>query len=352
MSLMRLNVRVDDLGTVLNLYNRIAVYRSDTGIDGAYPEITTVTSRPRLVVGVSVYWIDDPLGSSASFYRVAYVHSDSGASSGLSEPQPAQDVALTTAVLTVQQLKEVFLSGINLTSDGVTPYPDVMFEWGIKAAIEWLESALDIKVLPTRYVERYDYHRRDLEEWGLIRLRHSPVIDDLRNATTLPDTTLTRVRVIWPSQSAALEFDQRWIQIREEAGHLRLVPAAGSIGTMLLTAGGAFLPLLAGGRDFVPDIFEVSYTAGFRAGTLPYELREMIGKRAAFGPLLLAGDAIMGQGVASSSLSIDGLSQSISTRASSQGGVYAARIKQYAEELREDMAVARRRYKGIQLCAV
>lgn len=351
MSLMRVEVRVDDLALVLERYNRIAVYRSDTGIDGAYPEITTVASRPRLVVGVSAYLIDDPLGSSASFYRVAYVHSDSGASSGLSEPQPAQDVALTTAVLSVQTLKDVFLSGIDLTTDGRTPYPDAMYEWGIKAAIDWLESNLDIKVMPTRYVERYDYYRRDLEEWGMIKLRHAPVIDDLRGAT-LPDPTRTRVRVIWPSQETALEFDQRWIQIREEGGHIRLVPAAGSLGTMLLTAGGAFLPLLAGGRDFVPDIFEVSYTAGFRTGTLPYELREMIGKRSAFGPLLLAGDAIMGQGVASSSLSIDGLSQSISTRASSQGGVYAARIKQYAEELREDMAVARRRYKGIQLCAV
>lgn len=350
MSLMRLHVRVDDLATVLGLYNQIAVYRSDTGVDGAYPEITTPTTRRRMVPGTAAYWIDDPSGTAASVYRVAYVHSDSGASSALSDPQPAQDVALTTTVLSVGQLKDVFLTGIDLTTDGVTPYPDAMFEWGIKAAIDWLESQLDIKVLPTRYVERYDYYRRDLEEWGLFRLRRCPIIDDLRGAT-LPNVNLTRVRVIWPSQTTALEFDQSWIQIREEAGQLRLVPASGSIGTMLLTAGGAFLPMLAGGRDFMPDLFEISYTAGFRLGSLPYDLREMIGKRATFGPLLLAGDAIMGQGVASSSLSIDGLSQSISTRASSQGGVYAARIKQYAEELKEDLAVARRRYKGIQICA-
>lgn len=351
MSLMRLEVRITDLSSVLDHYNRIAVWRSSTGRDGIFAEITTASTRPRLVAGTQTYWIDDATGTAADWYRVAYVHSDTGATSDLSDPQPAQDVALTTAVLSVQTLKDVFLAGIDLTTDGRTPYPDAMYEWSIKAAIDWLESALDIKVMPTRYVERYDYYRRDLEEWGMIKLRHAPVIDDLRGAT-LPDPTRTRVRVIWPSQETALEFDQRWIQIREEGGHIRLVPAAGSLGTMLLTAGGAFLPLLAGGRDFVPDIFEVSYTAGFRLGALPYDLRDMLGKRAAFGPLLMAGDAIMGQGVASSSLSIDGLSQSISTRASSQGGVYAARLKQYETDLDKGMAAARLKYKGMQLIAV
>jgi hypothetical protein len=351
MSLMRLEVRVADLAAVLARYNRIAVWRSSTGADGTYAEITAANTRPRLVSGVQTYWLDDPSGDAADWYRVAYMHSDTGATSGLSDPQPAMDVALTTSVMTVQQLKDVYLPGIDLTSDGRTPYPDAMFEWGIKAAVDWLEKSLDLKLLPTRYVERCDYYRRDFEEWVLLRLRHAPIIDDLRGAT-LPNTSLTRVKVIWPGQETALEFDQRWIQIREEAGQLRLVPVSGSLSTMLLTASGGFLPFLAGGRDFMPDLFEVSYTAGFRLGSLPYDLRDMLGKRAAFGPLMLAGDAIMGQGIASSSLSIDGLSQSISTRASSQGGVYAARMKQYAQELKEGIAAARRTYKGIQITAV
>jgi hypothetical protein len=121
---------------------------------------------------------------------------------------------------------------------------------------------------------------------------------------------------------------------------------------MVVTAGGQFLPLLARDRDFIPDMIRVQYVAGFEYGTLPMAIRELIGKKAAFGPLNVAGDLLGGAGIASQSIGIDALSQSFNTTSSATNAGYGARLVQYQREIKEQLPVLKRYWKGIRMVAV
>lgn len=89
----------------------------------------------------------------------------------------------------------------------------------------------------------------------------------------------------------------------------------------------------------IPDYWSIQYITGFDIDKMPADLINLVGKVAAFGPLGIAGDMILGSaGIASMSLGIDGLSQSISTTASAENAGYGARIKQYEREIKDTVA--------------
>jgi len=339
-TVIKLKVMVAELDNVLASFNRIKVYRSDTGISGSYVEITNAESRPRLSQGVALYLFDDLAGSTTAWYRTSYFHTDTGLESGLSDPRQGEDLEIDSLVMSVQDLKDIYLFGVDLTNDLGQPFPDVMFEWSIRFAIDWIEKQLDIKVRPTAVVDRHDYHRRDYSEWMFLKLRQSPVI------------SVEKVALMWPANTEVMVFPSEWLSLIKDCGHLNVVPTSTGISQMLFTAGGTLLPLLAQGRDFIPNAIKVEYTAGFAAGELPFDLREIIGKKASFGPLNVAGDLIAGAGIASQSVSLDGVSQSISTTSSATNAGYGARIIQYEKEIKAQLPTLLRFYKGIRLAAV
>jgi hypothetical protein len=105
-------------------------------------------------------------------------------------------------------------------------------------------------------------------------------------------------------------------------------------------------------NNFVPNVFQVDYTAGFLPGKVPYDLVEVIAKTASFGPLNLFGDLLGGAGIASQSVSLDGLSQSINTTSSPMFSGYGARLSQYEKEIAAQMPMLRKYYKGIAMQVV
>jgi hypothetical protein len=333
---IRLTIEVDDLESVLQKFDRIKVYRSVTGYSGVFTELTTVATQIPLVQGVTTYEFLDNAGAFTYFYATSYYHSATHEESGRSDPQLGDD-PLSDNILSVADLKAVYLFGVDLTNDRGEAYPPIMFKWGIRAAIASLERELDIKIKPTRFVERYDYYRCDYLTWTIIRLRQSPVI------------SVASVKVMWPSNTEVINFPTDWIQLRADMGQINIVPTSGTLSQVLMTAGGSFLPLVASGREFVPNILEVDYTCGFALGECPMDLREVIGKLSAFSPLNIAGDLIAGAGIASQSVSMDGLSQSINTTSSPTNAGYGARLIQYEKELKRVLPMLRRYYKGLRL---
>jgi hypothetical protein len=338
-TLIKLKVFVDEPDNVLQTFDRIKVYRSETGINGAYSEITAVATRIPLVQGQTTYVYDDLNGDITYWYKTSYSHSGTGVESNLSAAQLGDDPS-TANIMTPYELKQIYLFGLDLTNDAGEPFPDLMFEWGIRWAIAQIERQLDIRIRPTDFVERYDYVRNDYLNWTIINLREYPVI------------SVESVKVMWPSNTAVIEFPAEWIQLRKDSGQVNIVPASGTLSQVLLTAGGSFLPLVASGRDYVPNVLEVAYTAGFEEGQVPMDIRDAIGKWATFCPLNVAGDLIVGAGIASKSLSIDGLSQSINTTSSATNAGYGARLLQYSKELKDVLPKLRRYYKGFQMTAL
>ena len=99
----------------------------------------------------------------------------------------------------------------------------------------------------------------------------------------------------------------------------------------------------------IPDYWNYQYITGFDFEHMPWDLLGVVGKLATFGPLNIAGDLILGSaGIASQSLSIDGLSQSISTTASATNAGYGARLINYQKEIEETVKRVGATYKGYQ----
>jgi hypothetical protein len=341
---IKLKVEVAELDNVLSLFDQIKVFRSDTGIAGVYTEITNAApalpARLALLAGKALYEFDDTLGEITSYYRVSYLNSTTLAESNQSAPRLGDDPA-TNNIMTVAELKDIYLFGLDLTNDAGEPFPDLMFEWGIRWAIGIVERQLDILVRPTVFVDqRYDYYRGDYLYWTIINLRENPVI------------SVEGVAVTWPSNTVVIDFPKDWIQLRPDSGQINIVPTSGTLSQVLFTAGGSFLPLVASGRDFVPNILSANYTAGFAEGQVPVEIRDLIGKYATFPSLNVAGDLIVGAGIASKSISLDGLSQSINTTSSATNAGYGARLLQYSREIKEVVPMLRRYYKRLNLVAL
>ena len=351
-------------------FDQIKVERSTTVIGGPFAEISTaITSSPQarinLVQNRTEYTFEDPDGSTEYFYRFVIFDSTNSIDGFTSAAAPgAVDPALE--ICSVEELKTFYLFGVDLTNDRGEPYPDSLFAHYIKSAVDWLEHRLMIRIRPlTIDEERQDYYRPDYDKYIWIELNNFPVIE------------VSEVKLVLPGEQVVQVFEREWIHIQRESGQLQLVPGTGTAGSILLGASGAWLPLIYGNNKFIPDVFRVKYKAGFgkpSPGALdvtpgafpgspvsnsdptleqvPAKLKEVIGKMASIGPFNIAGDLLGGAGIASQSLSIDGLSQSFNTTSSATNAGYGARILQYQKELKEEIPQLLRYYNGLRLRAI
>lgn len=348
-----ITMEVADIATVIATYDQIQVHRSTDGSTGTYAEITTAKTRVVLVAGQTKYTFEDEEGSDEYWYKFRYYDSGTPADGPFSTAQRgAPDPALE--VMSIAELKELYLFGLDLTDDAGTPYPDTVYAHGIKQAVSSLERHLDIKISRVVYSEeRHDYFKDDYKEWMWMKLFHRPVI------------SIESVTMVLPGETEVHDFDDDWIHIQRESGQLQLVPGIGSMGNIMLGASGLWVPMYRRMSKFVPDVFRVAYTAGFGVkrgdgvspsspdfDTVPADIKEVVGKLASFGPLNIAGDLLGGAGIASQSIGIDGLSQAFSTTSSATNAGYGARLIRYDREIKKALPMLREHFRGIGLAVV
>lgn len=242
-------------------------------------------------------------------------------------------------IITTDELKKIFLFGIDLTDDNGEPFPEEMFEFYIRSAQEWLESQLGgICLCPTTIVnEVHDYYMNDYMAYSFLKLYRYPLL------------SVEGLAIQFPLSTNVVNFDPSWIRAESVASQVQLVPTQGTFSSILLSQAGSFLPLLYAGQDNVPGLFRVSYTAGFPKGQVPYNLKELVAMKASLGPLNIAGDLIVGAGIASKSISMDGLSQSISTTSSAENSGFGSRIKAYNEDIISRLKGLKAFYHGVSM---
>lgn len=340
MSIIKLSIAVADITNVMTVFDKIKVYRSTTGEIGVFTELTSATTRPTLELTKVVYIYTDTAGRSDYWYRSSYYSSATLAESSLSAAQIGEtDPAL--AIISVEDLKADYLFGVNLVRDDGTPFPDSIFEWHIKSAVDRLEQKIDTPLRTMRYVlEKHDFFREDYDKYLWFEVDHYPIINVEEILLVLPGNTIVQT------------FDPNWIHPQNDSGQVQIVPGVGSAGTILLGASGAWIPFIYGTNRFIPDAFQITYTAGFLPGTIPFRFRDLIGKMASIGPLNMAGEMILGAGVSGTTLDIDGLSQSMSSMAAPTGGAYSSRVLQYQDEIKEEIEDLINYYKGLKLVVV
>ena len=330
---------VDNLEAVLSLFNQIKVHRSTTGTNGPYVEITTSGTRVPLEPGKIVYEFIDLVGEEDFFYRVSYFHSSTSQESSLSDPQQAGTVSALD-IVSIQELKTNYLFGLDLTDDAGNPMPDSLFTHYIQTAVDWVETTIDISVAPKSFEGRdapADFLRQEYYKYIWIQLVEYPII------------RVDKVELVLPTEQTVIEFDPEWFNLHKESGQLMIIPGNGQLSTIVLGQTGAWLPLIYGWTDFIPDVFRISYTVGFEKNKVPFMIKDLVGKVASLGPLNLAGDLISGAGIAAKSISLDGLSQSISTTSSATNAGFGARILQYTREIKESTKTLQRYYKGVRM---
>jgi len=226
------------------------------------------------------------------------------------------------SLISVQEVRDKYLFGINIEDAFGNELPDSTIQQYIDDAVSLLEHDLDISITPVyNYVEQMDYRLNEYIDWGYMALNNYPVIQiNKMEMVILRDET--------GEPEAIQEIPNAWIVLQEHDGIIRLMPNARFPAKLAIGARGYWFPELLR-ADAIPAFWRVTYDYGFEDGKVPMLVNQAIGLTAAITALIIGGNLVIGAGIASQSISLDGLSQSISTTASAENSAYSATIKEY-----------------------
>jgi hypothetical protein len=138
----------------------------------------------------------------------------------------------------------------------------------------------------------YDYDQDLLQPggWTYLALRQKPVI------------AVESIKFAFPTMGNVFTVPPAWIKLDKKYGHVRFIPA-GSVFSLPMGS----MMISAMGMQAAPQFIEVRYTAGLKDAAVNYpDLLDLIQRMAM---LRILQDAML---PASSSISADGLSQSVS----------------------------------------
>lgn len=220
--------------------------------------------------------------------------------------------------LTAKYLLDNYLTGFVFAGSDGQELPPKWYEDKIANAIVALESAAGVDVLQREVTgERHDYHVSDYLNYAFAKLFRSPV------------QSVQQVRAVYPTGQTIQVFPSDWVRLDSASGQIHLVPTSGSLAQVTLGGGNGYLPFVFAGVSYLPQLWEVDYVSGFPADALPRDVAKAVCKLASVEILVVMSDLVGPLGVASSSLGLDGMSQSIAR----QLPAFKARIDQYRAEL-------------------
>lgn len=371
----RISIEVDNIVEVLTYYQVIKVYSSNDP-NGQFTELTNPSTRIAMYAAYRVYYYDDPNGGSSTWYKTSYFNTTSLAESLLSDPiqggVTVGKVGYTFKnyeappgtwgkAVTADDMRFTYLWGVDCQGSDVaqTVFTDSQFDYFVDKATAEIETYLTLDIFkhvrktfpltqtnPTtglplvkapRWRSGADYtdeeftYEFDPVQWmnfGFLQLRHWPVI------------SIERYQWFNPVHGKIMDFIvNKWIRLKAEIGQLNTYPTTG------LGYGPYSIASLAfrGMSVRYDGGFEVDYTTGYPSSDfIPGDLREIIGKWAA---ILVMGNIADGllAGFSSSSVSLDGLSESFSSTQSPMNTWFGARTRQYMDEVKHYLE--RNRYK-------
>jgi hypothetical protein len=232
-------------------------------------------------------------------------------------------------LITPQELRDLHLMGIPIVSAIKNPYtkkPDEIKDPSlvkmIEQAVALAELEVGIDIFPHQYEERMAYDGPEMDSFGYFRLRHLPAISVEELAVTSSDGVN-----VWVIPTG-------WIETGNlHQGQLNIVPfaVAAQTGTTVPVVGPSALGLLPSLFKFpwVPALWRIKYTTGFKQGKIPMVINQLIGTIAAMEVLSMLGATYSRS--QSTSLGIDGLSQSQSLPGAN---IFQPRLKELGEKRR------------------
>ena len=326
----QIQTRTPSIGTVMERFDVMDLQRS-TDL-AAWTTVKTFTLLPNTFF----YEHEDETATSDTvyYYKAQYRNTTSADVSSFGALVASDRQGHDALLVSVDELRENYLFGLDLSDDNGVPFPDRMLEWYIKAGIDWLEKELDIDlVAKTHTNEVHDHYANDYGRWGYFQLQNYPVI------------AIDQIQFQYPSMTTAVTISNEWVVLEDNgvSGVVQIVPGQGNIADILMIPG-ALLPMWSGATGRVPAIWHFNYRSGFEPLKAPPDLKHAIGMWASIGVLNIAGDLIVGAGIASKSVSLPGLSQNVNTTSSATNAGFGARIIEYQKELKAMLPNLRRYY--------
>jgi hypothetical protein len=183
------------------------------------------------------------------------------------------------------------------------------------------------------YDEEEDAYPYRHDKWvrsGRLALRRRPVL------------SVERFEIFTITDQRLLDL-KPWLRIDHRKGVLNWFPRTGAIGGSFTQPAFFRLGINQNMGDY-PHGYKVDYTAGYAdASKVPDDLRDIIGKIAAVKALNIVGDGFIA-GFSSSSLSLDGVSESFSSTQSATNAMYGARIQVYLKDIENYIKANRRKF--------
>ncbi|MCL2556918.1 MAG: hypothetical protein FWE09_00405 [Treponema sp.] len=254
-------------------------------------------------------------------------------------------------ILTADDLRG-YLWGVDFRASNGDSYSDDAIRFFIEAALQEVERLLNITIRKTRVrsepdrrgLEKgvdyddaeslYVFRRERMRRRGMIKTKKRPVLSvsrlDLSGprgpiAALLPRTTVDKTK-----------------------GLLRFV--SGMPGPSDTTRGVEAAIGMHGPDAMARNLFyAIDYDAGFETSDdVPMDLRELVGKKAAVSLMNIIGRGLMA-GFSSSSLSMDGVSESFSSTQCATSAFYGADIKEYKDDIEKYIAENRMKFGHVVL---
>jgi hypothetical protein len=231
-------------------------------------------------------------------------------------------------LITPEQLVKRHLFGIPLASamkNAQTGRPDLMDPETIKEfisqAVSLVEMEVGIDIFQNQYNEKHAFDKAPYDNMGFLRVRNRPV------------SSIQSLEIVPSNQQSVFAVPLEWVDIGYlQQGQINLIPLtialkSGTTVPLNSSVGGATFLSIFGHRAWIASFFQVAYTTGFKDGNLPKIVNQLIGTVAAMEILSSLGATYAKTN--STSLSIDGLSQSISQPGPN---LFQARLKELGEK--------------------
>ena len=228
-------------------------------------------------------------------------------------------------VISANDIRKNFLWGVDLQRFG-NYMDDEVLNFHIKAAIKQFESFLQLKFTRQVIKESKDFSANDWKTWGYIKTTY-PVVEPIEL-----EGFIGKVQQV--------NYPKGWLSIRRANDDLytrqiHLVPSTSATNNELVVYSGIMPNLGYMSNSSIPNYWTLKYLTGF--DIVPADILNVICKLATINIMAAASDGLLfSPGVSSQSISLDGLSQSISGFANGQSSVFGARIKQYAQEIEDE----------------
>lgn len=258
------------------------------------------------------------------------------------------------AIITVDKLKKTYLFGVIVRNRETNEdYSPEAYQQNIDNAISFLEHFLDISISPVKKFEEFkDYRINDYADWGYFQMNNYPV-------KCIRKMELVYFREEDGTPIAVQTIPNNWLRLQAHDGLVRMIPNSKFPANLQISQTGAFFPELLR-SSLVPHAWKFTYDYGFDPGCVPVLLNQAIGTIAAINTLIVGGHLILGAGIAGTSISLDGLSQSIQTTQSAENSGYSAVIKDYSDKLfgktKDDpnsiLRILKDYYKGEQMSII